>query len=153
MHVKRLVLGLDVVSSQSPGPVRGISAPPREGLISPSRSSLDTLAPGVGATVVTVRFTIEAVDLADGAFVVAGEDCGGVDVVVVDGDVVVVVIGVCTRVVATFALSVTRWSLAGITLFDVVSVKTRTSSKRGLDHINKWVLLNEKRGFDMVLEG
>jgi hypothetical protein len=156
LHVNRLVLGLDVVNCQSPGPDRGILAPPSEGLISPSRSSLDTLASGVGAMVVTVCFTIETVELADRSFVVAGE-MGGATVVVARG-VSVVVVGIvvvdtCGTVVVTLVRKTTWCTLSRTALFDDVSVKTNTSSKSGLDHISRWVLRNEKRCLDMVLAG
>ncbi len=41
----------------------------------------------------------------------------------------------------------------GVEPDDVVSVKTRTSRRSGLDQITQWVLVNERSGLMLVPEG
>jgi hypothetical protein len=73
-------------------------------------------------------------------------------VVVVDdvtGNVVVVFSFV---EVVTSRAALTGWCSAGV-VFELVSVKTRTSRRRGLDHISRWAPRRVNRGLVMVLEG
>jgi len=120
-------LGEVVERFQLPGPCRGMSTTGTAELTRPSSSPLATFTLVVGA----VGLTVELVTKADGLFG-ATVVVLGASVVEVTGDVVVVLAFVeVPKACTTFA----RWCAAGVVL-GLVSVKTRTRSKRGLDHIN-----------------
>jgi hypothetical protein len=112
----------------------------------PSSSPLATFTLEAGSVGLTIDFVTEA----DGVF---GTN---VVVVVVGGSVVdepgdVVVVLSCVEVVEASA-TLAWWRAAGFVL-ELVSVKTSTSSRRGLDHISRWAPRRVNRGVVMVLEG
>ena len=119
----------DVVDRvQIPGPCRGMSTSRSAELTLPSSSPFATLVLGTGP----VGLTVEFVTLTDEFFKIVVVATGG-GVVDVTGTVLVVL----SRVeVVTARAPLSRWCPAGVVL-EPVSVKTRTSSSRGLDHISR----------------
>jgi hypothetical protein len=112
----------------------------------PSSSPLATFTLEAGSVGLTIDFVTEA----------GGVFGTNVVVVVVGGSVVdepgdVVVVLSCVEVVEASA-TLAWWRAAGVVL-ELVSVKTSTSRRRGLDHISRWAPRRVNRGVVMVLEG
>ena len=121
---------------QVPGPSKGTSTRGVPGVNSPVSAPLNAGALGTGATDFTVEFVTLAKLLSAGCPV-----AGGVVVVVVvragEDRVVVVDVG------AVVVLDDVVVGVAVVRGPDVESVKTRTSSSTGLDHINRCALFRE----------
>ena len=113
----------------------------------PSSSPLATFTLEAGSVGLTIDFVTEAGGVF-GTNVVVVVVVGG-SVVDEPGDVVVVLS--CVEVVEASA-TLAWWRAAGVVL-ELVSVKTSTSSRRGLDHISRWAPRRVNRGVVMVLEG
>jgi hypothetical protein len=136
------------VSVQSPGPCTGTSATPKEGLRTPLRTPLETVAVGPSAAdfaVESVTSTYFVLFTAGVVVDVALSRAGAVvDVVwwLAGGTVVVV-----TIVVGVERPSVVAWrGRCGVPGEDVdVNVKTNTRSNSGLDHMTRCALLIEGR--------
>jgi|GEM_PF-2438631 hypothetical protein len=112
----------------------------------PSSSPLATFTLEAGSVGLTIDFVTEA----------GGVFGTNVVVVVVGGSVVdepgdVVVVLSCVEVVEASA-TLAWWRAAGVVL-ELVSVKTSTSRRRGLDHMSRWAPRRVNRGVVMVLEG
>jgi hypothetical protein len=136
-------LGDVVESVQAPGPCRGMSTTRSAELTRPSSSPLATFTLELG----TVGLTVESVTKADEVFCARVVVVFGASVVDVTGTVVVVgasvvevtgtVVVVLARVEVPKACATFTWWCAAGVVFELVSVNTRTRSKRGLDHIKR----------------
>ena len=141
-------------SVQLPGPRSGTSTDSKPGASVPESSPLMAFAFEIGAT----GFTLEVVTLeellATDDVVVAGFVDFAVTMTRVDG----VVLGVVDVVVGAWVVTgdVEEGGgdeAAGPRGDDAVRVKTRTSSRSGLDHIKRCALFREKGVRGMVVEG
>jgi hypothetical protein len=141
--------------SQFPGPSSGTSTDSNPGSRVPESSPLMAFAFEIGAT----GFTLEVVALEKllttdhvVAVVFAATTTGVVGVVVLIDvliDVVVTGAWVVTGDVEEGGGDEATGTRGGV----AVRVKTRTSSKIGLDHISRWALFREKGARVMVFEG
>ncbi len=165
-HVRVTVTGALEATSQVPGPASGRSATAKEGLSCPLSTPFEALTSGAFATGSTFDAValeelalFETLAAAGGGSVMAGDTIfidealtvlerrgGSVEVVVA---ATVLVVGVFTLVVV---LGAEEWR-SGVELDDAVSVKTRTRSSMGLDHITQCALLSEWRLLILVLAG
>jgi len=148
------------LSVQFPGPSRGTSTDSNPGSSVPESAPLIAFTFSIGAT----GFALEVVTLEellatnDVVFVIFAVTITGVDVFV---DVFVDVCLVSVVVVAVFGTWVVtgdveeggRNETSGALGDEAVNVKTRTSNKRGLDHIKRWALFSEKGERDIVFVG
>ena len=143
------------LSVQFPGPSRGTSTDSNPGSSVPESAPLIAFTFAIGAT----GFALEVVTLEellatdDVVFVIFAVTITGVDVLVdVFVDVsVVVVFG--TWVVTGDVEEGGRNETSGALGDEAVNVKTRTSNRRGLDHIKRWALFSEKGERDIVFVG
>ena len=143
------------LSVQFPGPSRGTSTDSNPGSSVPESAPLIAFTFAIGAT----GFALEVVTLEEllatdsVVFVIFAVTITGVDVLVdVFVDVsVVVVFG--TWVVTGDVEEGGRNETSGALGDEAVNVKTRTSNKRGLDHIKRWALFSEKGERDIVFVG
>ena len=146
------VIGVLVASVHRPGPRSGTSATAKAELSEPLSTLLDTVALGAGATllafepVATEYFFLLGV-CATATVGVFFWSSVGVGVVVVVGDVGTTIGNV--EVVVGGWLSV--WIVRGEVLD--VNVKTNTTSRRGLDHINRCALRSDESLRAMVIKG
>ena len=134
------------LSVQFPGPSRGTSTDSNPGSSVPESAPLIAFTFAIGATGFAVEVvTLEELLATDNVvFVIFAVTITGVDVLVdVFVDVsVVVVFG--TWVVTGDVEEGGRNETSGALGDEAVNVKTRTSNKRGLDHIKRWALFSEK---------
>ena len=140
------------LSVQFPGPSRGTSTDSNPGSSVPESAPLIAFTFAIGATGFAVEVvTLEELLATDSVvFVIFAVTITGVDVLVdVFVDVsVVVVFG--TWVVTGDVEEGGRNETSGALGDEAVNVKTRTSNKRGLDHIKRWALFSEKGERDIV---
>ena len=139
------------LSVQFPGPRRGTSTDSNPGSSVPESAPLIAFTFAIGATGFAVEVvTLEELLATDNVvFVIFAVTITGVDVFV---DVsVVVVFG--TWVVTGDVEEGGRNETSGALGDEAVNVKTRTSNRRGLDHIKRWALFSEKGERDIVFVG
>ena len=143
------------LSVQFPGPRRGTSTDSNPGSSVPESAPLIAFTFAIGATGFAVEVvTLEELLATDSVvFVIFAVTITGVDVLVdVFVDVsVVVVFG--TWVVTGDVEEGGRNETSGALGDEAVNVKTRTSNRRGLDHIKRWALFSEKGERDIVFVG
>ena len=143
------------LSVQFPGPSRGTSTDSNPGSSVPESAPLIAFTFAIGATGFAVEVvTLEELLATDSVvFVIFAVTITGVDVLVdVFVDVsVVVVFG--TWVVTGDVEEGGRNETSGALGDEAVNVKTRTSNRRGLDHIKRWALFSEKGERDIVFVG
>ena len=143
------------LSVQFPGPSRGTSTDSNPGSSVPESAPLIAFTFAIGATGFAVEVvTLEELLATDNVvFVIFAVTITGVDVLVdVFVDVsVVVVFG--TWVVTGDVEEGGRNETSGALGDEAVNVKTRTSNRRGLDHIKRWALFSEKGERDIVFVG
>ena len=145
------------LSVQFPGPRRGTSTDSNPGSSVPESAPLIAFTFAIGATGFAVEVvTLEELLATDSVvFVIFAVTITGVDVFVdVFVDVNVVVVAVFgTWVVTGDVEEGGRNETSGALGDEAVNVKTRTSNKRGLDHIKRWALFSEKGERDIVFVG
>ena len=145
------------LSVQFPGPSRGTSTDSNPGSSVPESAPLIAFTFAIGATGFAVEVvTLEELLATDNVvFVIFAVTITGVDVLVdVFVDVSVVVVAVFgTWVVTGDVEEGGRNETSGALGDEAVNVKTRTSNKRGLDHIKRWALFSEKGERDIVFVG
>jgi len=143
------------LSVQFPGPSRGTSTDSNPGSSVPESAPLIAFTFAIGATGFAVEVvTLEELLATDNVvFVIFAVTITGVDVLVdVFVDVsVVAVFG--TWVVTGDVEEGGRNETSGALGDEAVNVKTRTSNRRGLDHIKRWALFSEKGERDIVFVG
>jgi hypothetical protein len=136
--------GALVVIDQVPGPASGTSATSKDGLSWPDSTPLVALTAGAlstGPTFETISFEEK---LAGGALVDGAVECGRIAsvVLVVEGFTGVTRFGVIklvdeSRAVTLVVVVIGRNVVTRGVEFDAVRVNTRTSNKRGLDHVTQ----------------
>jgi len=145
------------LSVQFPGPSRGTSTDSNPGSSVPESAPLIAFTFAIGATGFAVEVvTLEELLATDNVvFVIFAVTITGVDVFVdVFVDVNVVVVAVFgTWVVTGDVEEGGRNETSGALGDEAVNVKTRTSNRRGLDHIKRWALFSEKGERDIVFVG
>jgi len=145
------------LSVQFPGPSRGTSTDSNPGSSVPESAPLIAFTFAIGATGFAVEVvTLEELLATDSVvFVIFAVTITGVDVFVdVFVDVSVVVVAVFgTWVVTGDVEEGGRNETSGALGDEAVNVKTRTSNRRGLDHIKRWALFSEKGERDIVFVG
>jgi hypothetical protein len=169
------LIGALAAAVQVPGPSSGITATSTRALSCPLSSPFATFS----ALALAIELALESVTLEESAprcplvvgavgtvrrlVALATVLVGDIFVVAVGffrrgaatrwRTVVVVVVTVVGRVVAKVVVVESAVSSVAFEGVDVVKVKTRTSSSRGLDHITQCVLLSERSDLIEVLEG
>jgi hypothetical protein len=144
-----------VVRCHDPGPSNGTSTTPSAAVSSPAITPFGTCALGTGSTDFTVELvTPEDVGTIGTNAILAGnvvvEVAEVVDVVddvlgvLVGRDVVVAAICLDVAGIDVGVVEITTLSLVIDGLVDDVRVKTRTTSRIGLDHISTWVLRSDE---------
>jgi len=147
------------LSVQFPGPRSGTSTDSNPGPSVPESAPLIAFTFAIGATGFAVEVvTFEKLLATDNVvFVIFDVTITGVDVFV-DVFVDVVVVDVAVAVFGTWVVTGDveeggRDETSGSLGDEAVSVKTRTSNRRGLDHIKRWALFSEKGERDIVFVG
>lgn len=146
------VIGVLVASVHRPGPRSGTSATAKAVLSEPLSTLLDTVALGAGATLLAFEPVAMEYFFLLGVCATATVGVFFWSSVVV---VVVVVVGDVGTTIGNVEVVVGGWLSVWIVRGEVldVNVKTNTTSRRGLDHINRCALRSVESLRAMVIKG